>query len=70
MSSVREVYSVLDKRRRELDALIFSLVGMDTECGGMVSLDDETKRRIEIALNEVLFIERYSVEEILGEAQK
>ena len=48
MSSVREVYSVLDKRRRELDALIFSLVGMDTECGGMESLDDETKRRIEI----------------------
>ena len=70
MTTVREVYQFLDERRRELDALIFSIVGLDNECGGMESLDEDTRRKIEIALNSVLFAERFSIDEILGEERK
>ena len=70
MSTVREIYAGLDEKRRELDALIFSLVGMDSECGGMSSLDVEIRKVILGKALEVSIAEKSAVREILGEERE
>ena len=63
--TVGEVYAELDAKRRELDSLIFSLVGVNQRCGGTESMDKETVSKIYKKLREVQDAEGEAVIEIL-----
>ena len=68
MKTVRDMYARLDEQRRELDALIFSVVGMDNVCGGMDSLDTTTRQAIIKKADEIACAEKNFVLDILGRA--
>ena len=63
--TVGEVYAELDAKRRELDSLIFSLIGVNQRCGGTESMDKETVAKIYKKLREVQDAEGKAVIEIL-----
>ncbi len=68
MNTVKSAYEKLDAKRRELDMLIFSVVGLDTQCGNMDAMDTKTRQEIIKKADEIACAEKNFVLDVLGRA--